>query len=177
MSVATGTAIAIGVGAAGAASSLASAKIAANASKSAAKTQAAAGQQALNAQQQGYQQQRQDFSPYLQAGTTALGRLGQTAGTYTGGMPQPQGPPPQMPQRPQQAMGSLGSLGAPQGPPPGAPPPQMGGAQGGLVRVQAPTGEVAMLPMAVAQQAVQKGAKILQDGPQGMPPGGMQGRV
>jgi hypothetical protein len=47
-----------------------------------------------------------------------------------------------------------------------------------MVRVQAPTGEVAMLPMTQAQAAVAKGAKIL--GPGGPPQGGMmppQGRV
>lgn len=162
MSVATGTAIAIG---ASTAASLAGAKMAANASKNAAKTQAAAGQQAIQAQQAGYQQQRQDFNPYLQAGTAALGRMGQTAGTYTGGPPQPP------PQGPPQGLGQLGM------PPQGAPPQMAGGSppQGGMVRVQAPTGEVAMLPQAQAQLAVQKGAKIL--GPGGPPqPGAMPGR-
>jgi hypothetical protein len=167
MSGVTGTMIGIGV-----ASSLASAKISSNASKNAAKTQAAAGDKALAAQQAGYQQQRQDFSPYQQAGNAALGRLGQTAGTYTGGMPQP---PPQMPQQPPPGgLGSLGqpSMGAPSSsmggqpaPGPGMPPQGPQSAPGGLVRVQAPTGEMAMLPPQQAQAAVAKGAKILDGSP------------
>lgn len=138
--------------------------MASNASKNAAKTQAVAGDKALAAQQAGYTQQRNDFQPYQQAGVAALGRLGQTAGTYQGGPPQP---PSQMPpQGPPQGLGQLGQ------------PPQMGmggpgGPQGGaLVQVRAPTGEMAMLPQAQAQAAVAKGATIVgQGGQPGMPQG------
>lgn len=167
MSGVTGTMIGIGV-----ASSLASAKMQSNAAKNAAKTQAAAGDKALAAQQSGYQQQRQDFQPYQQAGNAALARLGQTAGTYTGGSTAAPFPMPQQP--PQGGLGSLGQpppgalppLGGSPAPGPGMPP-QMpsGGAQGGLVRVQAPTGEMAMLPPQQAQAAVAKGAKILDGSP------------
>lgn len=167
MCVGTATAITLGVTAASAGASLAGAKMASNASKNAAATQSAAADKALAAQQQGYQQQRQDFSPYLQAGTAALGRLGQTAGTYTGGMPKPQAPlsPP---------MGGMGQLGAPSPQMPGQTPvtmPQVGAVPqqpgtggpmpGSLVKVQAPTGQVAMLPQDVAQRAVAAGAKIV----------------
>lgn len=173
-----------------------------SAAKDAAKSQAAAGQQALNAQQGGYQQARQDFSPYAAAGASAVDRLNQTAGRFTGGMPQTadqqaqqfnvqrqrtglgQPPPPGAGMPPPQQ----GLQGPPQGgmpgqmPPPGAggpqgapglgmPPPMSGapavpqgppqGQPGGMVTVQAPTGETMQLPQAQAQAAVAKGAKIV----------------
>lgn len=180
MSFATSTAIALGVGAASAGASVYGAKKSADASKGAAKTQSAAADKAMAAQQAGYQQQRADFDPYRQAGVAALGRLGATAGTYTGGMPQ-QGPPQGQPMQ----MGQLG-MRPPGGPMPGQGVPQMqaqmgmggpqggGMAQGGMVRVIAPTGEVAMLPAAQAQLAVQRGARIDNSGGGGMPGGPMQ---
>jgi hypothetical protein len=178
--ITTATIVGISAAAASAGSTIYAAKKASGAAKEAAATQSAAADKALAAQKQGYDQQRQDFSPYQQAGAAALGRLGQTAGTYTGGVPQP-GPPPQMPQPSQGGLGSLGqpSMGNPSpmggGPAPGSPqmPPQ--GAPGGLVQVQAPTGEMAMLSPQAAQQAVAKGAKLVQGGPPspgGMPPQG-----
>jgi hypothetical protein len=194
--ITTATIVGLSTAAARAGASVYAAKKGANAAKNAAATQSAAADKALAAQKEGYQQQRQDFSPYQQAGTAALGRLGATAGTYTGGMPS-QGPPPMPPPSPPQGIpgpvmnqqgGGLASLGQSQGQPPGGPPPGApsptsgippspgGGVPGGgqMVRVQAPTGEVAMLPMAQAQAAVQKGAKILQGPPQGgMPQPGM----
>lgn len=152
----------------GAGASLVGAKMSSNASQDAAKTQSAAADKALAAQQQGYQTQRADFSPYLQAGTAALGRLGQTAGTYTGGMPAPQAPrpglgqlgtpPPSMPT----TMSAMPSVPSGQMPPPqgramaGMTPPA-----GGLITVQAPTGETAKMTQAQAQMAVQKGARIV----------------
>lgn len=189
MHMCIGTAATIGIITAGvsAGTSIAGAKMASNASKNAAKTQSSAADKALAAQQQGYAQQRSDFSPYQQAGAAAVGRLGQTAGTYTGGPPQPQGPqmggqlgqmpqnwhPPQSPPlgppqqgQPQPGMGpgpqghnvgvNLGQQGAVPQAPGGGPMP------GSLVRVQAPSGEVAMLPREAADRAVQKGARVLQ---------------
>jgi hypothetical protein len=179
----SGITAAVVIGGISAASSIAAAKIQSNAAGNAAKTQAAAGQQALNAQQQGYQQQRQDFAPYQAAGASAMGRLNAKAGTYAGVPQRPQMPiggyvPPTAQQPPPQGqpMGQLGQAPSmpPQGPPqaPGgaqvmgaagmAMAPQAGqpapqGAPGGqTVKVQAPTGEIAMLSPAMAQQAVSR---------------------
>ena len=181
-------AIAIGLGAS-AAAQVAAAKVASNAAKKAAATQAAAGEKGLQAEREGYQQQRTDFNPYREQGTAALGNLSRMAGQYTGGPAPtggwgaappaqppgpPQGPPQGPPGRPQ--MGQLGNAPPPSGGPQmsgGAPPmsggPMAPGGGGGMVRVQAPNGEIAMLPMAQAQQAVQKGARIM---PGPMPSGG-----
>jgi hypothetical protein len=172
----------IAVAAISAGSQIAAAKMQSSAAKNAAKTQSASADRAMAFQKQQYEQARQDFSPYQQAGATSLGRLGSMAG-----QPAPTFQPGQ-----QASFASLGNpLGGgpqavPPGPlpgqttPPGAPPmppqgPPQG--QGQLVRVLAPTGEMAMLPMAQAQMAVAKGARILGPGaPSGMPMAA-QGRV
>lgn len=141
------------------------AKIQSNAAKKVAAIQSASADKALAAQKAGYESQRADFEPYQQAGAAALGRLGATAGTFTGGMPQQ----PQMPQQ-----GGLGQLGQPpQGQAQmGGMSPQMGQAvpqqpgggpmPGSLVRVKAPNGQIAMLPRDMAQRAVEKGAQVIQ---------------
>lgn len=169
------------LGGASAATSIAGAKMASNASKNAANTQSTAADRALAAQQAGYQQQRQDFAPYQQAGTGAVGRLNNLAGQYTGGMPNQPPPNAPLPASPPPGLGQLGMPGpgmrpqanivwsGRQQPPqmggPGMPPPgaMSQGPQGGgsAVRVQAPTGEIAMLTPQQAQMAVQKGARVL----------------
>ena len=157
---------------------VASAKMQSNAAKNAAKDQQKATNQALAVQQQANQ-------PYMDLGRQAaqrLGQMSQNAQPYTQqfggpggsngfqafGGPQmgqpPQGPPP----------GSLAGLGQPpQGPgmggppqgmrPPQGQPPMQGPPQGGggMVRVQAPTGEIAMFPAGSPglQKALQAGAR------------------
>jgi hypothetical protein len=74
MSVATTTAIAIGVGAA-AAGSVASSAIGASAAKSAASTQAKGAQNALDFQEQEWNQQQQNEAPFLKAGTQGVNSL------------------------------------------------------------------------------------------------------
>ncbi len=131
MCVATSTIIAVSVAGASVASQQIAAKKQRDAAKDAAATQTAAGDKALAAQQTAYQTQRQDFSPYQQAGQGALGRLNQRAGqqapTFNPNGPQaslgnPMGGqmPPQQPQQP--PGGQMGTPGMPQGgPPPQAP--------------------------------------------------------
>ena len=156
---------------------VAKAKIQSNAAKGAAKDQQQATNQALAVQQQANQ-------PYMDLGRQAAQRLGQMsqnaqpytqvfgngAGAQSFGGPQmgqpPQGPPPGSLAglgRPQPPPG-MGQPPGPQGPPQGQQPmqgPPQGG--GGMVRVQAPTGEVAMLPdgSPQLQMALQKGARRL----------------
>jgi hypothetical protein len=184
MSGVTGTMIGISV-----ASSVAGAASKAKAAKSAAKTQDAAGRAAMASQQAGYEQQRKDFSPYQQAGAGAVGNLRQMAGQYSGhGQVPMSAPPPPMgdPQGPPPGGGTLSGLSQPPGQPPGgifgrigaqaqqgqgaaqqmmgAPPlpgqaPPM--AAPALVKVKAPTGEIAMLPQDMADRAVQKGATVV----------------
>lgn len=135
----------------GAGASLAGAKVASNASKNAARTQQQAGQQALQAQQQSYQQQRQDFAPYQQAGQQALGRLQGMAG-----QPAAQPAVGQLgngPMRQASPMGLIAQAAAPMG--------GMLSQGGGMVTVQAPDGSTRQMPQALAQQFVQKGARIL----------------
>lgn len=160
MSVATSTAIGIGL-AASAGTSLASAKIQSNAAKNAAKTQQSATNQALAVQQQANQ-------PYMDLGKQAASRLASGAAMgqpYTqqfGGPGGSNGYQPFERGRPQQPlMGTLGGLGQPQGPPMGigAPQGQQGPPQGGMVRLQAPDGSVSMVPDAMAQQFIAKGAR------------------
>ena len=71
-------AVAIGGAAAiGAVGSIAGGVIQGNAAGSAAQTQAQAAQSASNVQQQEFQQQQQNLQPWLQAGSSALGQMGQ----------------------------------------------------------------------------------------------------
>jgi len=177
MSAATATIIA----GASVAASTATAARQASAAKNAAKTQAKAADQALASQAQGYQQQRRDFMPYQQAGTGAVGNLRQMAGQYTGQgqvplsappptMGDPQGPPPGGnlsslgTPPPQSGLGQIrGMVGQAAGIPPSAPTPGQAPpmAPQGLLRVKAPTGEIAMMNQEQAQAAVQKGAQVL----------------
>lgn len=75
MSVATSTAIAIGLGAAGAASSVYGANKAAGAAKTAAGLQEQSVNRAQDFQQQAWQQQQQALAPYRQMGINALNAL------------------------------------------------------------------------------------------------------
>ena len=134
-------------------SSVAGAAISAHAAGKAADQQAAAGDKALGLQRDIYNQQSQALSPYIGLGYGAMDRYNQH---YGGGMP----------------TGGAMNGGGYNMPPGGfglsnaavprvnAPMPQ----RAGLVRVQAPTGEVAMLPQVQAQRAVQMGARILDTG-------------
>ena len=142
MCVATSTIIAVSVAGASVASQQIAAKKQRDAAKDAAATQTAAGDKALAAQQTAYQTQRQDFSPYQQAGQGALGRLNQRAAA----------PPPQFnPNGPQASLGNpMGGQmpqSAPQQPPggqmaPQGPPPTQ---QQQLGQQQAPTGKMVLL--------------------------------
>ncbi len=152
------TAVIVGAGIA-AGGSVAASKIGADASTKAAGQQVNAANQALGVQQQQYQNTQKLLAPYQYGGpvaaslnhpvtnqtmnpaptlrpTTTLGALA----TYGGG----QGLPGQSPQMPSQM------------PPSGAPTQN-----GGMVTVQAPTGETRQMPMAQAQLYAAKGARIL----------------
>ncbi len=172
--VATSTIIAVSVAGASVASQQIAAKKQRDAAKEAAATQTAAGDKALAAQQSAYQTQRQDFSPYQQAGQGALGRLTQRAqtlpptfnpngpqaslGNPMGGQPPPQqlGGPMGTPGMPQgQPMG-----GAPQWPPQGQQGPspmeqQQMGQQQKMVMLRAPDGTTQPFPANVVQQVIQ----------------------
>ena len=127
----------------GAGASVGGAVIASKASKGAAKTQSEAADKALGLQTQQYEQSRQDFAPYQQQGQAALGRLGQMATA------------PRM----NFGAGQTATLGNPMGQPQAQqPPPQP---QAGLVRVQAPTGEIALLSRQQAQDALRRGARVM----------------
>jgi hypothetical protein len=131
----------IGLTGASAGAQVAGAVIGSKAAKSAAKTQAAAADQSLAFQKQQYQQSRQDFAPYQQQGAQAVGQLGAMtqARPMTFDPAQPQGLP--------RSTAQTGQLGM--------------AAPGGTVRVQAPTGEIAMLTAQQAQAAVAKGARVM----------------
>jgi len=145
MCVATTTAIAIG---AGAASSIYAAKKGADTAKDAAKTQSAAAQQAIDLQKTQYQQARQDFNPYQQAGAGAVGRLQQRAAA----------PPPAFtPGQP-----STFSLGNPQGMPQQGPPQPMQGGPQQMVKIQSPDGEVRPIPANLVPMALQRGGRVVQ---------------
>lgn len=147
MCVGTTATLAI-VGGIGAAGSVASAKIASNAAKDAAQTQAKAGQQALTTQQQMYQQARQDFNPYQQAGAGALGRLGQRASAappaFTPGQPSNFGT---MGTGQNPALQPAGATNAPHGM--GQPP------TGQMVTLRAPDGTTQQFPADRVQQVMQ----------------------
>jgi hypothetical protein len=78
--MATGTAIALGVGAAG---SIGGAALGAHGAQSAADTQAQSAKYAADLQNQQFQQQQQNLQPWLKAGTGALSQL--SAGLQPGG--------------------------------------------------------------------------------------------
>ncbi len=150
---------------------IASAKIQSNAAKKAAATQAASATEARNVQQTQYQQARQDFNPYQQAGAAALGRLGQQASapriTFDPNAPKSsQGMPVQTPlgayaqsHAPQAGMGAgapnMAAMGQGGGPGPSA----LQGQAGPLWTVQGPDGSTKQLPADVAQQFIARGAK------------------
>lgn len=153
------------VGGIAAAGAITSAKIQSNAAKHAADTQTAAANKALTVQQQQYQQGRQDFSPYQQAGAASVGRLQQRAQQQTPqfnpGGPQPQwgslGNPTggQMPQ-PGPPMGqgaAMGGSGMPQ--PPQSPAMQSRGiVSGKMVALRAPDGSVQQFPESAVPQVM-----------------------
>jgi hypothetical protein len=158
MPIGIGAAMLIGAAASGGAA-VGAAKIQSNAANKAAKTQQAATNQALAVQQQANQ-------PYMDLGRQAAARLsgpalGQPYTQQFGGpngsngyQPFAQGRPMQGPQM------TLGGLGQPQGAQ--MPPQPMGapqGPQGGMVRLQAPDGSMSMVPEAMAQAFIQRGAR------------------
>lgn len=163
-------AVVAGIAAAG---TITAAKMQSNAAKDAAATQTAAGNKALAAQQTAYQTQRQDFSPYQQAGVSSLGRLNQQA-QQPGPQFNPNGPPAslgnpmggQMPPNPgqQHPGGRMAPQGMPQqGPPPSmAPGPsqqqQLGQQQapptGKMVLLRAPDGSTRPFPEASVPQVM-----------------------
>lgn len=171
------TAIIIGA-AATAGGTIASAKISSNAAKKAAQTQSDAGDKALAFQREQYEQARQEFNPYQQAGYGALGRLGTAAAAppvnFQPGQSRQLGLPQGVPPAPMGARvaaggaapgggvvaaGLQGTPVAGPGPAATAPPnaPQ-NGASAALWTLQAPDGTTKQLPPEVAQQFVARGA-------------------
>lgn len=161
------------IGAAGVGAQLVGAKMASGASGRAARLQVNSADRAQQFNQQAYADQQRAMSPYMQAGQQALGGLMSNYGGKALSNPYaPQGmstqgqplyggmssQPPEQPQGPPQ-----GASGPPQGAPMAptqgmAPQGQPQG--GGVVRVKAPTGEMAQFPEGSPglQQALQRGA-------------------
>lgn len=164
--------------------SIGAAAIGAHAAGEAADTQDKAAQRALAFQKEQYDQQRRDWEPYAALSQQAMSQLGQprtstpfdprgyTGGAPTGSFVPPSGSSSFTPNTtafgmPAQSLGGLGGMNRP----PQAPPPDYQQGPGmqsvqpppanQLRRVQAPTGEIAMLPDAQAQLAVSRGARIL----------------
>lgn len=137
-------------GAIGAGTAIAGAKIQSGAAKNAAKLQSASADKALAVNQGVYRDQQALMNPYVQGGQDAYARLfSQQFGT-------PYQPPAQAPTAPQ----------IPQGPPAGARPnpfqQAMGGQPaGGMVTIQAPTGETRQVPREQAQMFVSRGGKVV----------------
>lgn len=140
----------------GAGTSVATAAISANAAGKAAKTQRQGADRAQAFNERVYGEQRELMRPYVQAGQESMGRLmSQHWGTpYSGPngptvtAPNPYAPTPQ-------------ALGIPNGQPRlGASMQGFNGGSGTVV-VEAPTGERRVMPLALAQQAQAKGARIL----------------
>lgn len=121
-----------------------------DAAKKAAAQQVEQANRGLATNQQVYNDQRALMNPYVQGGQDAYARLfSQQFGT-------PYQPPAQAPTAPQ----------IPQGPPAGARPnpfqQAMGGQPaGGMVTIQAPTGETRQVPREQAQMFVSRGGKVV----------------
>lgn len=152
------TSIIIGVTAASAGAQLYAAKKGADAAHEAAGMQSDAANKALAAQRSAYDQQRQDFSPYAQAGQAALGRLQQQSaqprmGFVPGqqaslGQPMPQ----QQPAQPQGQMATPGQMGSKGG---------IGASmQGGQVGNVTPGGDMGAMQAAQGAAGVTGGAQI-----------------
>jgi hypothetical protein len=126
-------------------SAIAQSKIQSHAAKSAAKTQADAAKEARNFQQTQYEQSRQDFNPYQQAGAASLGRLGQSAmqprPEFRPGQPQPSFQPP----TPQGFAGAGPGLAA------------QGQGPSRLVMMRGPDGAQKQVPEQLAQQLMTRG--------------------
>lgn len=155
MCVAIGTAVAIGSIAASTAGTVYAAKKGSDAAKGAAKTQQDAATEARNLQEQRYQQSRQDFNPYQQAGASSLARLGSAAGAprqqFNGAQP---GGGFQMPQQP--PLGAAGGPPMPQQGQPGGPAmmqPQSQ-PQGRTVTLRAPDGTTHQFPEQAVPQVI-----------------------
>lgn len=149
------------IGAAGVGTSIAGAKIAANASRDAARQQQDATNRAQAFNQQIYQDQQKLMNPYTQAGQYALSNL--MARQY-GGSPNQFAPTPgygaPMGQAPAQGYSPmLGNMGG--APPPQVPqgPPQV--PQGDLVTLQGPDGSTKQVPRAMAPLYLQRGARMV----------------
>lgn len=145
-------------GAIGAGTAIAGAKIQSGAAKNAAKLQSASADKALAVNQGVYRDQQALMNPYVQGGQDAYARLfSQQFGTPY----QPQ-QAPQAPTGPQAR--PLG--GGPMGPVAGARPTPFqqamdGQPAGGMVTIQAPTGETRQVPREQAQMFVSRGGKVV----------------
>lgn len=167
MPTGVGTALLIG-GLASAGASAVGGKMASSSAKNAAKVQTASVDKAQQFNEKAWQQQQAALAPYQQAGQSALGSLM----TNYGGKPlqNSYAPPGQYGPPAAPSGGGGGPLAAAMGQqqPQGAPGAQMpqgasmppAGPQGGMVRVKAPTGEMAMMPenSPQLQMALQRGA-------------------
>jgi hypothetical protein len=170
----------IAMGVVGAVGMFASSKIAADASHSAASMQQQSATQAIGLQTAIYNQQQQNLQPYRQLGGVGIAGLTNMAGQNPtmdpGGSGFVSQRNPQMGPAGSPTASSAGAGGgyynygasapisAPgtAGPVPYQPPPGQGSnPAGGMVRVQAPTGEIALLSPDQAKQAEAKGATIL----------------
>jgi hypothetical protein len=183
MSVATSTAIAIGLGGASVAGSLYGAHKQAGTAKEAAKTQsaaateaariqAAAAEQARQLQERMYLQTRTDLSPYMQGGSQGLSALTSLLGV-SGLAPTAGLAPMAPPMTPQTGLGGpvagpgrtmppgAVQTGAYAVPRPGATPASQsayGQAPGGTVLLRAPTGQVQPVPAEQAEFFLARGA-------------------
>lgn len=156
MPIGVGAALLIGSAVSGGAA-VASAALQSNAAKNAAKKQQEGTDRALQVQQQAN-------APYMQLGQQAAGRLAgrqfepfaQQFRPGAPGQPAPIGFQPFQPGagQPQMTLGSIGQ------PPPSAPQGQPGPGMEQFATVQAPTGEMARIPVGpMLEQALARGAR------------------
>ena len=160
--------IAIGLGIAGLGAGVAGSAIQAHAAGNAADIQRQSANQALGLERDIYNQNVSRVQPYINAGYSSLGNL---MNQYGGGQNFSNQVAGQL--APFQGAVGMQNIQVPQQPPPQMAPPQQVGygqtpaaaAGGGLVTVQAPTGEVKQVTPQQAQMYVQRGARILGGGP------------
>lgn len=157
------------IGAVGVAANLIGGKKASNAANKAAAQQQAAAQQAQQFNERVYTDQQRALNPYQNAGSDALARLtAQHWGTpYQPPTAQPMPAAYQAPAAPV-STGVLGRLDQAMRGANGTPPTSLAAMQGqqtpqggGLVKVQAPDGSIEMHPLAIAQQFVAHGGRIV----------------
>jgi hypothetical protein len=155
--MAIGTGLAIGLGAMSIGSSVASSVIGSRASGKAAQAQERAGERSLAFQREQYNDGKARMQPWIESGHDGRARLSSLLGPT--GNPTRGGAPASPPMRPMQGGGAplstfaQGGMGAGRAMVPGGP--------GGMVTIEAPTGERRQVPEAQAKQFIARGARMV----------------